>query len=79
MICKTCKTEITWRLHECKKNIGDTIKNGRRGSLSGKLRIQGIQGHIAYPQNAMNPIHAFSPILEKLVSEKYDNGNESRY
>ncbi len=60
----------------CKKVIGDTIKNGRRGSLSGKLRIQGIQGHIAYPQNAMNPIHAFSPILNKLVSEKYDEGNE---
>ena len=60
----------------CKKIIGDTIKNGRRGSLSGKLKVQGIQGHIAYPQNAMNPIHAFSPILEKLVSEKYDSGNE---
>ena len=60
----------------CKKNIGDTIKNGRRGSLSGKLKIQGIQGHIAYPQNAMNPIHAFSPILNQLVSEKYDKGNE---
>ena len=60
----------------CKKVIGDTIKNGRRGSLSGKLKIQGIQGHIAYPQNAMNPIHAFSPVLNKLVSEKYDEGNE---
>ena len=60
----------------CKKNIGDTIKNGRRGSLSGALRIQGIQGHIAYPQNAKNPIHAFSSTLNKLVSEKYDQGNE---
>jgi len=60
----------------CKKVIGDTIKNGRRGSLSGNLKIQGIQGHIAYPQNAMNPIHAFSPVLNKLVSEKYDEGNE---
>ncbi len=60
----------------CKKVIGDTVKNGRRGSLSGNLRIQGIQGHIAYPQNAMNPIHAFSPILNKLISEKYDEGNE---
>ena len=60
----------------CKKVIGDTIKNGRRGSLSGKLTVQGIQGHIAYPQNAMNPIHAFSPILNKLISEKYDEGNE---
>ena len=43
----------------CKKVIGDTIKNGRRGSLSGKLRVQCIQGHIDYPQNAMNPIHQF--------------------
>jgi len=60
----------------CKKIIGDTIKNGRRGSLSGRLRIQGIQGHIAYPQNAMNPIHAFSPILNKLISQKYDEGNQ---
>ena len=60
----------------CKKDIGDTIKNGRRGSLSGKLKIQGVQGHIAYPQNAMNPIHAFSPILNQLVIEKYDNGNK---
>ena len=60
----------------CKKIIGDTIKNGRRGSLSGKLRVQGIQGHIAYPQNAMNPIHAFSPVLNELVSERYDEGNK---
>ena len=60
----------------CKKTIGDTIKNGRRGSLSGRLRIQGIQGHIAYPQNAMNPIHAFSPVLNRLISQKYDEGNQ---
>ena len=60
----------------CKKTIGDTIKNGRRGSLSGRLRVQGIQGHIAYPQNAMNPIHAFSPVLNKLISQKYDEGNQ---
>ena len=60
----------------CKKTIGDTIKNGRRGSLSGMLKIQGIQGHIAYPQNAMNPIHAFSPVLNRLISQKYDEGNQ---
>ena len=60
----------------CKKTIGDTIKNGRRGSLSGRLKIQGIQGHIAYPQNAMNPIHAFSPVLNRLISQKYDEGNQ---
>ena len=60
----------------CKENLGDTIKNGRRGSLSGTLEIRGIQGHIAYPQNAKNPIHLLSPILEKLISQEYDKGNE---
>ena len=59
----------------CKKIIGDTIKNGRRGSLSGTLHIKGVQGHIAYPQNAVNPIHIFAPTLDKLISEKYDLGN----
>jgi len=58
------------------KNIGDTIKNGRRGSLSGKLVVKGVQGHIAYPQNAQNPIHEFAPVLQKLISEKYDEGNK---
>ena len=60
----------------CKKSIGDTIKNGRRGSLSGTLKIQGIQGHIAYPQNAKNPIHGFSSTLNELISQKYDKGNK---
>jgi len=60
----------------CKKALGDTIKNGRRGSLSGKIIVQGIQGHVAYPHNAMNPIHAFSSTLKDLVNKKYDKGNE---
>lgn len=60
----------------CTKNIGDTIKNGRRGSLSGELLIKGIQGHVAYPHNAQNPIHAFAPVLQKLISEEYDKGND---
>ncbi len=60
----------------CKETLGDTIKNGRRGSLSGNLEIRGIQGHIAYPQNAKNPIHLFSPVLEKLINQEYDKGNE---
>ena len=60
----------------CKKVLGDTIKNGRRGSLSGKIIVQGIQGHVAYPHNAMNPIHAFSSTLKDLVNKKYDKGNE---
>ena len=58
------------------KNVGDTIKNGRRGSLSAKLVVKGVQGHIAYPQNAQNPIHNFSPVLQKLITEKYDKGNK---
>ena len=59
-----------------KKILGDTIKNGRRGSLSGKIIVQGVQGHVAYPHNAMNPIHAFSSILKDLVNKEYDKGNE---
>jgi succinyl-diaminopimelate desuccinylase len=59
-----------------KKILGDTIKNGRRGSLSGKIIVQGIQGHVAYPYNAMNPIHAFSSTLKDLVNKEYDKGNE---
>jgi len=60
----------------CKEYLGDTIKNGRRGSLSGNLEVKGIQGHIAYPQNAKNPIHLFSPVLQKLINQEYDKGNE---
>ena len=59
-----------------KKILGDTIKNGRRGSLSGKIIVQGIQGHVAYPHNAMNPIHAFSSTLKDLVNKEYDKGNK---
>lgn len=57
------------------KQQGDTIKNGRRGSLSGKLTIKGIQGHIAYPNIARNPIHLALPALAELAAEKWDNGN----
>jgi succinyl-diaminopimelate desuccinylase len=55
--------------------IGDMIKNGRRGTLSGKVRVQGVQGHIAYPQLARNPIHAFAPALAELVATVWDAGN----
>ena len=54
---------------------GDMIKNGRRGSLSGKLSVQGIQGHIAYPQLARNPIHELAPALAELVALRWDDGN----
>ena len=56
--------------------LGDTIKNGRRGTLSGRLTIKGVQGHIAYPQLANNPIHRFAPALAELVATEWDRGNE---
>jgi succinyl-diaminopimelate desuccinylase len=56
--------------------LGDTIKIGRRGSLSGRLTVHGIQGHIAYPQLADNPIHALAPALAELASRTWDRGNE---
>jgi succinyl-diaminopimelate desuccinylase len=56
--------------------VGDVIKNGRRGSLSGTLKIIGTQGHIAYPQFADNPIHRLAPALHDLVNEQWDNGND---
>jgi succinyl-diaminopimelate desuccinylase len=56
--------------------LGDMIKNGRRGSLSGHLIIKGVQGHIAYPQFAKNPIHIAAPALAELANEVWDQGNE---
>lgn len=56
--------------------LGDTVKNGRRGSLSGKLTIKGKQGHVAYPHLARNPIHLLAPALVDLTSERWDEGNE---
>ena len=58
------------------KNLGDMIKNGRRGTLSGKLTVKGVQGHIAYPHLAKNPIHLFAPALAELVATRWDEGNE---
>ncbi|CAN5685893.1 succinyl-diaminopimelate desuccinylase [soil metagenome] len=55
--------------------LGDTIKNGRRGTMSGKLIVKGIQGHIAYPQLAKNPMHLAAPALAELVAEVWDAGN----
>ncbi len=56
--------------------LGDMIKNGRRGSLSGHLVVKGVQGHIAYPQLARNPIHQAAPALAELATEQWDAGNE---
>ncbi len=57
-------------------SLGDTIKIGRRGSLSGRLTVHGVQGHIAYPQFANNPVHALAPALAELTSRTWDLGNE---
>jgi succinyl-diaminopimelate desuccinylase len=55
--------------------LGDTIKNGRRGTLSGKLTVRGVQGHIAYPHLARNPIHLAAPLLAELATVEWDRGN----
>ncbi|MBX3679023.1 succinyl-diaminopimelate desuccinylase [Cognatazoarcus halotolerans] len=56
--------------------LGDMIKNGRRGSLSGRLTVRGVQGHIAYPHLARNPIHVLAPALAELTATRWDEGNE---
>jgi len=58
------------------KKLGDVIRVGRRGSLCAKLTVHGIQGHVAYPEMAENPIHSFAPALKALTEEVWDNGNE---
>jgi succinyl-diaminopimelate desuccinylase len=59
-----------------KEQLGDLIRVGRRGSLSGTLVVRGIQGHVAYPEKAKNPIHAFAPALVELAAERWDEGNQ---
>ena len=56
--------------------LGDTIKNGRRGSVSGRLVVAGIQGHVAYPESVRNPVHQVAPALAELAAERWDDGNE---
>ena len=58
------------------ERLGDMVKNGRRGSLTGRLTVRGVQGHIAYPQLARNPVHLFAPALAELVATEWDAGNE---
>lgn len=57
--------------------LGDMLKNGRRGSLSGKLAVRGVQGHVAYPHLAKNPVHELAPALAELARTQWDKGNES--
>lgn len=71
--------KITWCLvgePSSSKQLGDIIKNGRRGSLNAKLTVHGKQGHVAYPQLADNPIHRVAPALAELAAEVWDHGNE---
>ena len=58
-----------------KERLGDLIRVGRRGSLSAMLNVHGVQGHVAYPEKALNPIHAFAPALAELVATRWDEGN----
>ena len=73
------KTQIDWCIvgePSSSNKLGDVIRIGRRGSLSGNLRIIGRQGHVAYPQDAINPIHLAMPALYELSGEIWDEGNE---
>jgi succinyl-diaminopimelate desuccinylase len=60
----------------CARRFGDTLKNGRRGSLHGRLTVRGVQGHIAYPQLARNPVHLAAPALAELAATEWDRGND---
>ncbi|MCU4674546.1 succinyl-diaminopimelate desuccinylase [Catenovulum sp. 2E275] len=71
--------KITWALvgePSSTEKVGDVIKNGRRGSLSGDLVVKGIQGHVAYPHLAKNPVHLAAPALTELSQIEWDKGNE---
>lgn len=59
------------------RRLGDVVRIGRRGSLTGRLKIRGIQGHVAYPQHADNPIHRFAKVLSALLEMRWDEGNAS--
>ncbi|HET7360018.1 MAG TPA: succinyl-diaminopimelate desuccinylase [Rhodanobacteraceae bacterium] len=75
---RTDGTAIDWCLvgePSAQRRLGDLIRVGRRGSLSAVLAVRGVQGHVAYPQQALNPIHALAPALAELVAERWDEGN----
>jgi succinyl-diaminopimelate desuccinylase len=70
--------KITWCIvgePSSTTRVGDVIKNGRRGSLGGILKVKGVQGHVAYPHLAKNPIHLAAPALAELTTQVWDNGN----
>ena len=73
------QTQIDWCLvgePSSTTQMGDVVKNGRRGSLGAELKIKGKQGHVAYPHLAKNPIHAFADAMSELTSRQWDNGND---
>ncbi|WP_426689565.1 succinyl-diaminopimelate desuccinylase [Rhodanobacter ginsengiterrae] len=75
---RACGERIDWCVvgePSARERLGDLIRVGRRGSLSGMLVVRGVQGHVAYPEKALNPIHAFAPALAELAAERWDEGN----
>jgi len=73
------QTKIDWCLvgePSSTNQMGDVVKNGRRGSLGAELKVKGKQGHVAYPHLAKNPIHAFAAAMNDLTSKQWDNGND---
>lgn len=60
-----------------RERLGDVLRIGRRGSLSGDLMIRGVQGHVAYPEAAVNPLHKLAPVMAELVSLQWDEGNQA--
>ncbi|PIJ51584.1 succinyl-diaminopimelate desuccinylase [Erwinia sp. OLTSP20] len=58
------------------ESVGDVVKNGRRGSITANLTVHGVQGHVAYPHLADNPVHRATPFLQELINTEWDNGNE---
>jgi succinyl-diaminopimelate desuccinylase len=78
-VLKTRGERIDWCIvgePSSETHAGDTIKIGRRGSYSGRLTVQGVQGHVAYPQLAQNPVHMLAPALAELTQHVWDQGNE---
>jgi succinyl-diaminopimelate desuccinylase len=75
---RTAGERIDWCVvgePSARERLGDLIRIGRRGSLSGTLTVRGVQGHVAYPEKAFNPIHAFAPALAELAAVRWDEGN----
>jgi succinyl-diaminopimelate desuccinylase len=60
-----------------RERLGDLIRVGRRGSLTGRLRVRGVQGHVAYPDRARNPIHSLAPALAELAATRWDDGDDA--